>query len=408
MIERKPLQTMLFCLICAATYFWVAGQSTEPITFSLLMNFGAAYAPKFLSGDIWRFFTHNLLHLHLSHLLLNLLFLFLIGKELEKKLEPLEYSGILIFSMYTCGIAGLWFEPLLVMVGSSGIMFGVFAAYFVFSMFEKEITFRTRIRKLLEVSILIYISDPQFWKGFERNEILGMGNPVSHAGHLGGFIGGLLFTAMIIIRRAGWLKTSVSRLFSYSILLASILVFAESMYLKTLPEYNLPRFESLYSKGKDLSKVIAEVEILEKQLPEFYGGYAINGHANFRLANYASAAAKLEIAHRLNPENLFIRYFKLFTDYEMGKNEEIIADALKFCKDSPNHATLIYPLLVLINVRAGNLKEAKEFYQKEFDKSSLNSDLDSMVNATDSADLAVASIAAELLRSQKTPAARKY
>jgi hypothetical protein len=70
----------------------------------------------------------------------------------------------------------------------------------------------------------------------------------------------------------------------------------------------------------------------------------------------------------LNPENRFVRFFKLFADFETGKNHEIIADAINSCKESSEHTASIYPLLVLINVRAKNLQEAQKTTRKSLVK----------------------------------------
>jgi GlpG protein len=72
-------------------------------------------------GDFWRVFTPTFLHIELLHLLFNLLWLWMLGKMMEKNLKPLSYVlFILLASAFTNTLQYLATGPLF--MGFSGVV----------------------------------------------------------------------------------------------------------------------------------------------------------------------------------------------------------------------------------------------------------------------------------------------
>lgn len=86
---------------------------------------GAGWGVKTLSGEWWRLVTSIFVHHWLSHILINLIFLWLFGKRLERILGMWSF---LVFYL-TCGVAGdivtLVANPEVQSYGASGAVFGL-------------------------------------------------------------------------------------------------------------------------------------------------------------------------------------------------------------------------------------------------------------------------------------------
>ena len=90
---------------------------------------GALLAPAvLLDGEYYRLFTAMFMHFGISHIINNMLVLFVLGDNLERALGHVKY---LIFYL-ACGVGSNWFsmylkgmDSLTVSAGASGAIFGV-------------------------------------------------------------------------------------------------------------------------------------------------------------------------------------------------------------------------------------------------------------------------------------------
>jgi len=125
----------------------------------------------------WRMLTAALVHSMGSplHLLLNMVVLWMIGRQIEPFLGAAKFVAIYVLSTFGGSVAVLFLaEPNSAVVGASGAVYGLFAALW---MIGRRLGADTR-----GITVLIIIN---FAFSF-------MGANISWQGHLGGFITGLL------------------------------------------------------------------------------------------------------------------------------------------------------------------------------------------------------------------------
>lgn len=159
----------------------IFGSSTDPQT---LIRFGALYRIPNDNVDWWRFITPVFLHIGFRHLLFNAFALFVFAPPLERLLGPLHYAAFFLVSGFIGNVFGVLFSGnYVVSAGASGAIFGVYAAYLYLSLFHKH-ALDEGTRKIVTIILV-------------GGLILSFVPGVSLAGHLGGFLGGFLFFAIL-------------------------------------------------------------------------------------------------------------------------------------------------------------------------------------------------------------------
>lgn len=95
----------------------------------VLVDMGALYGPlTVLKGEWWRLGSAMFLHGGMTHLLMNMFSLYLIGRGAEMYFDTKSYVSIYLFSGLIGGLVSLYVHPVSVGVGASGAIFGVFGA----------------------------------------------------------------------------------------------------------------------------------------------------------------------------------------------------------------------------------------------------------------------------------------
>ena len=104
-------------------------QSIAEMDMQVLVDLGALYGPlTVLRDEWWRLGTAMFLHGGMTHLLMNMFSLYLIGRGAEMYFDTKSYICIYIFSGLIGGLVSLYVHPASVGVGASGAIFGVFGA----------------------------------------------------------------------------------------------------------------------------------------------------------------------------------------------------------------------------------------------------------------------------------------
>jgi membrane associated rhomboid family serine protease len=169
-------------------------------------QFSALSGTGIRNGYVWTLLSYGLLHGSFTHLLLNGLGVFFMGRQLEETLGPRKLIMLTVFSALIS--AGFWLavnynRPGQV-VGASGI---VMAYLMVFACLNpsRPITFL--------VFFVIPVTMKPFWMvaiaggidlvGFLWDELPGGPNGwIAHSAHLGGLAGGWVFYQAFILRGA--------------------------------------------------------------------------------------------------------------------------------------------------------------------------------------------------------------
>jgi rhomboid protease GluP len=147
----------------------------------VLIRFGANYGLLVSSGEYWRLFTANFLHIGITHILLNGYALYILGQETEALYGSTRFLVIFLLACLSGAIASFAFTYGLSAGASTGIvgLIGVQVAFFVRNRKVFGQLSSRRLTNLLFIGII--------------NVVYGLSNPsIDNWGHLGGLIGGLM------------------------------------------------------------------------------------------------------------------------------------------------------------------------------------------------------------------------
>ncbi|GLZ32671.1 rhomboid family intramembrane serine protease [Lentzea sp. NBRC 105346] len=166
------------------------------------------YPPLVADGEWWRLVTSGFLHDGPAHLALNMLALWLLGRELEPVLGRLRYTGVYLVSLLGGSAAAYMFgQSCIPVVGASGAVFGLMGG-------------------LLAVLLRLKLSLSPVLTTIGLNVLISVVVPkISLLGHLGGLvIGGLLTAGMVYPPSKNRNAWQVSAVIAAVVLLAGVIV----------------------------------------------------------------------------------------------------------------------------------------------------------------------------------------
>ncbi|RLA69289.1 MAG: rhomboid family intramembrane serine protease [Epsilonproteobacteria bacterium] len=221
-IKRYKL-TYTIIILNSIFYLWSSflSQSFIDMDMETLVNMGALYGPYVVQeGEWWRLFTAMFLHGGMTHLLMNMFSLYIIGRGAEMYFEKNAYMSIYLFSGLIGGLVSSFVHPGSVGVGASGAIFGVFGALAGFFLAHRD-KIATHARAFMkDFSIIIGI-----------NLVIGLSIPsVDVSAHLGGlavgFVGGY-----VLSKNPKWVFAYSAAMFAIMILMGR---FLSGEYVSTL------------------------------------------------------------------------------------------------------------------------------------------------------------------------------
>lgn len=95
-----------------------------------------AYHPALTAVQPWRMLTSAFVHGSLTHLLLNMYSLYIVGQALEPRLGSWRYAVVFALSVLGGSAAVYLLSPGTWVVGASGGIFGLFGAFFAWTRFR--------------------------------------------------------------------------------------------------------------------------------------------------------------------------------------------------------------------------------------------------------------------------------
>lgn len=192
-------------IACVATFIW---QTSSGVSFfeSTLFEFGIV-PQKILDGEgLYSIVTNIFLHGGWSHLLGNMLFLFIFGDNIEDRLGHIRY---IIFYL-VCGVTAsiIWMATAInspfPAVGASGAISGVLGAYFVLYP-------RARIKTLMSFGFFIRVTRVPAWvmigMWFVYQLLLAfipLNTGVAYWAHVGGFVVGWVIARLFKPREVSY------------------------------------------------------------------------------------------------------------------------------------------------------------------------------------------------------------
>lgn len=150
-----------------------------------------AMIPSFvLSGYFWQPFTYMFVHGGFSHLLFNMLSLFIFGTMVEKRIGSKEFLLFYLLTGLLSGIASFISYYLagtnVVLVGASGAIYGVLLMFAVFYPYSVIFVFGL-IPVRAPILVLIYAAIELY------SQVFGAGGNVAHLTHLSGLLFAYLY-----------------------------------------------------------------------------------------------------------------------------------------------------------------------------------------------------------------------
>lgn len=203
----KITNTLILLNIVAYIATALFSANLAEIDTRVLVAFGALYGPLvFVYDEWWRLLSAMFLHGGMTHLLMNMFSLYIVGRPTEIYFEKRAFLAIYFFSGLIGAVASLAMHPQSVGVGASGAIFGLFGALAGFFLVHRE---------------RIGAQSKLFMKNFgviiALNVLLGLSIPsIDMSAHIGGLVAGVI-GGMMLSYNPRWL------LF-YSVAMAVILL----------------------------------------------------------------------------------------------------------------------------------------------------------------------------------------
>ena len=187
MIEDIKRYKLTYALIIINSIVYLISaflsQNFTDMDMQTLVDMGALYGPYTVQdGEWWRLFTAMFLHGGMTHILMNMFSLYIVGRAAEMYFDTKSYLSIYLFSGLLGGMASLYMHPEAVGVGASGAIFGIFGALAGFFLAHREKIASHSKAFMKDFAIIIGI-----------NLVIGFSIPsVDVSAHAGGLLVGLV------------------------------------------------------------------------------------------------------------------------------------------------------------------------------------------------------------------------
>ncbi|WP_317492527.1 rhomboid family intramembrane serine protease [Haloechinothrix sp. LS1_15] len=182
-MPRYPTVTYALIAINVAVFAVTAAQAQDVMRNfeSRVMELGVLWPPIVAAGEWWRLITSGFLHFGLMHLAVNMLALWILGRELERLLGPTRYLALYGLALLGGSAAVFAFSDLGTQTaGASGAVYGVLGGILI-AVLRLRLNL-TPILGIIAINLVISFGVPQ----------------ISWLGHLGGLVmGALVCLAMV-------------------------------------------------------------------------------------------------------------------------------------------------------------------------------------------------------------------
>ncbi len=192
-VTGTPLVTPVLMALNVIVFVITAAQagSVGDNQDSSLFNTWTLLPPAVANGEFWRLLTSGFLHFGPAHLVLNMLALWMLGRELEPVLGRVRFSAVYLLSLLGGGVTAYVFGAAFSNVaGASGAIFGLMGAMLVVLLRRRSSP--GPVMTIIALNVFISITVPG----------------ISLLGHLGGLVVGALVTAGLLYapreRRNAW------------------------------------------------------------------------------------------------------------------------------------------------------------------------------------------------------------
>lgn len=186
MFQDNMSVTNVFLVIQLMVYLLMTlmGGSENPY---VLLMFGAKVNGLVAMGEYWRLVTPIFVHIGIAHIVMNSLFLYYLGNEIERILGSWRFLIVYLLSGIMGNVCSFAFSKAL-SAGASTSLFGLFGAILYLAYKHSYIRSFDYLGKTYGTLIIV-------------NIVFGFLNSgVDNFGHLGGLLGGFLITSVVSFR----------------------------------------------------------------------------------------------------------------------------------------------------------------------------------------------------------------
>jgi membrane associated rhomboid family serine protease len=182
----EPLVTYAIIAICAIA-FLAGGQFgvSESSTSTWLYRNGVLFGPLVHDGELWRLVTGGFLHSGLLHIGFNMLLLYWLGTEIERRLGSVRFGLVYLTALLGGSLGALVQTTATPTVGASGAVFGLMGYALVEMRRQGVNPLQSQIGFLLIFNVVLSLRP---------------GANISFGGHLGGLLFGAL--AAVVLHEA--------------------------------------------------------------------------------------------------------------------------------------------------------------------------------------------------------------
>jgi len=129
-----------------------------------------------VQGEYWRLVTSGFLHAGIPHLLMNMLFIWILGSQLEPALGKARFLALYIACLLCGSLGSLLIQPDANVVGASGAAFGLLGAAIVMARRRGIDIWSSGLGPILILNLVVTFAVPG----------------IAIGGHLGGVVGGFI------------------------------------------------------------------------------------------------------------------------------------------------------------------------------------------------------------------------
>ena len=186
-IRKYPITTIMvgLCTILAIITTFLGGYTIENI-----INLGGYEHELVKHGEIWRLFTYAFMHGSYAHFFMNMTFMIILGRPLERALGSVKFLLFYLLSVILTGlIINFNYSPNTVETGASGVGYAFLGMYLFITLFRKKMLFsddRKFVITFLGIGLLSSLIIPS----------------TSLTGHLAGMIIGFMITPLLLKKGA--------------------------------------------------------------------------------------------------------------------------------------------------------------------------------------------------------------
>jgi membrane associated rhomboid family serine protease len=192
--SERAIVTPVLIALNVLVYLITAVQAQSPMNndSAQLFTDGVMFSPSVaFNGEWWRLITSGFLHYGLIHIAVNMLSLWMLGKDLELLLGKIRFTIVYFMSLIGGSVAVYLFaDPGTGTAGASGAIYGLLGAILI-AILRLKLN-PTQVIGVIALNLIITVSIPG----------------ISLFGHLGGFVIGAIAMAALVFaplkKRAAW------------------------------------------------------------------------------------------------------------------------------------------------------------------------------------------------------------